>query len=57
MGMDFEEAWFSADIQSRFYTGGDLEVHGSFLQVMTGDDASCQMKEQIGADIRDVAKS
>ena len=48
MGMDLKEGWFSADIQSRLSTGGDLGVHGSFLQVMTEDDASCQTKEQIG---------
>lgn len=49
MGMDLEEGWFSVDIQSRLSTGGDLGVHGSFLQVMTGVDASCQTKEQTGA--------
>lgn len=49
MGMDLEEGWSSVDIQSRLSTGGDLGVHGSFLQVMTGVDASCQTKEQTGA--------
>ena len=51
MGMGLEEGWFSGDARSRLSTGGgcDLGVHDSFLQVMAGDDASSQTKEDIGA--------
>lgn len=57
MGMDLEEGWFSADIQSRLSTGGDLGVHGSFLQVMTGVMPAVRQRSRLGLYIRDVAKS